>query len=121
MKVADPPTFKEALGPKTIPAGFIRNRFALPKPVVWMVPKMLDGIAAGHAAEDIGSGYSRFVQEVGDVIRRNSEFSKAMKEVRPIAWPGAAGNIVRISRLGHRCAEIAGTGRRSDGWEFAPG
>ena len=27
------------------------------------------------------------------MIGRNAEFAEAMKEVRPIAWPGAAGNV----------------------------
>jgi len=31
-----------ALGPKRNPAGFIRNRFALPKPVVWIAPRIFD-------------------------------------------------------------------------------
>jgi hypothetical protein len=35
-----PPTFTVAFGPKRNPAGFIRNRFALPNPVVWIVPKI---------------------------------------------------------------------------------
>ena len=42
VKVAIPPTFTVAVGPNRNPAGFIRNRFALPKPVVWIVPKILD-------------------------------------------------------------------------------
>ncbi len=43
VKLTDPPTFSVAVGPNTIPAGFIKNRLALPKPVVWIVPKILDG------------------------------------------------------------------------------
>ena len=37
-----PPTFNVAFGPNKNPAGFIRNRFAFPKPLVWMVPKMFE-------------------------------------------------------------------------------
>jgi hypothetical protein len=37
-----PPTFTVALGPNKKPAGFIRNKFALPNPVVWIVPKIFD-------------------------------------------------------------------------------
>ena len=44
MNVAIPPTFTVAVGPNKNPAGFIRNKFALPKPVVWMVPKIFDGL-----------------------------------------------------------------------------
>ena len=44
VKLTDPPTFREAFGPKTIPAGFIKNKLALPKPVVWMVPKIFEGL-----------------------------------------------------------------------------
>ena len=44
VKFAEPPTFSEAVGPNTIPAGFIRNRLALPKPVVCRVPKILEGL-----------------------------------------------------------------------------
>jgi hypothetical protein len=38
-----PPTFNVALGPNRKPAGFIKKRFAFPKPVVWIIPKILDG------------------------------------------------------------------------------
>ena len=31
-----------AFGPNKNPAGLIRKRFAPPKPVVWIVPKILD-------------------------------------------------------------------------------
>jgi hypothetical protein len=34
VKVAIPPMLSVAVGPKRIPAGFIRNRLALPKPLV---------------------------------------------------------------------------------------
>ena len=34
LKLNDPPTFTEPFGPNTMPDGFIRNKFALPKSVV---------------------------------------------------------------------------------------
>jgi hypothetical protein len=42
VKATIPPTFTVALGPKRKPAGLIRNKFAFPNPVVWIVPKILD-------------------------------------------------------------------------------
>ena len=40
------------------------------------------------------------------MIGRHAEFAEAMKQVRSIAWPGAAGNSVRIAQLGSpRCRD----------------
>ena len=36
------PISNEAVGPKTIPMGLIKNRFALPKSVVLKVPKICE-------------------------------------------------------------------------------
>ena len=44
VNTTDPLTFKVALGPKIIPAGFMRKIFALLKSVVLIVPRMLDGL-----------------------------------------------------------------------------
>ena len=42
MKLTIPPTFTVALGPNKKPAGFIRNKFAFPNPVVWIVPTIFE-------------------------------------------------------------------------------
>jgi hypothetical protein len=76
----------DALGPKTIPDGFSKKRFASPKPVVCMDPRMTDGSGLVTRARilDVGNPAAR-----GVPVRSNdTPFTKlAMLLVGTLKFP----------------------------------
>lgn len=46
--------------------------------------------SSGNTADDVGGRQSRVVLEMGDVSGAKREAIKTMKQISPIAWPGAA-------------------------------
>ena len=84
----------------------IRNRSALPNPVVLIMPKMLDGFPSVTRPRilDVGKPASSKriaceinrsrIEKIRNVVRRDVEIPKAMKQVRPSPWPCSTDDVV---------------------------
>lgn len=73
-------TFRLAVGPKTIPAGFIKNRLDCP-PLTWIKPWMLEGLPPETRARI----YFRAREKFGNFCWSQSKLLKTMKQICPIS------------------------------------
>ena len=78
-----PPTLIEALGPNRNPAGFIRNRFAPPKPVVWIIPKILEALPPVIRPRMLFVGRPELLRKLAMLLVGTLKFPKLWNKLVP--------------------------------------
>ena len=97
MKLTDPPDIQGGIRAKDDPGWIHQKEIGIAEAGGLDGPEDIRGVAARHAPEDIRSGQRGLVQEVGDVVGGDPEFTEAVKEIRPAAGPCPAGDVVDVA------------------------
>ena len=115
--MSSPTHIQGGIRPKHNPGRIHEEQVGVPEAFGLNCPENVGGIAARDTAQDIGRRNRRIIQEIGNVVRRNSEFAETMEKVGPATGPRSSGNVVldRSIRQVYWCTHLGVETRGGDG------